>query len=81
MSKRGYTLIAEHLGTDAESVRDYEYQHGRFVRPIFALSDNEYWAAGQSKPCDPDGILNSWEKVVSSYDRKSILWVCRQPDE
>ena len=80
MPKRSYTLIAEHFSTDSESIRDSEYQHGRYSRPIFSLSDNEYWAAGHTKPRDPDGILTAWEKVVSNYDHKSVLWVCRQSE-
>lgn len=80
MPKRSYTLIAEHLGTDADYVRDYEYQHGRFTRPVYALSDNEYWSAGRIRPRDPDGVLTNWTRVTSKYDGKSILWVCRQLD-
>lgn len=80
MAKRSYTLIAEHFGSDSADIRDSEYQPGRFPRPIYSLSDNEYWAAGNTKPRDPDGTLANWEKVISSYDRKSVLWVCRESD-
>lgn len=71
--KRGYVRIAEHLGTDADSVRECEYQHGRFGKPVFALADNEYWCGG--KPHDRDGLLTNWVEVVSSYDG-SILYKC-----
>lgn len=81
MPKRSYTLIAEHFGTDSDYVRDNEYQHGRYSKPIYSLSDNEYWAAGATKPRDPDGLLTDWKKVISQYDGKSILWVCKVKDE
>lgn len=81
MPKRSYTLIAEHFGTDAESIRDCEYQPGHFSKPVYSLSDNEYWAAGATKPRDRDRDEMSWEKVISSYDRKSILWVHRQVEK
>lgn len=77
MAKSGYTLIAEHFGTDNESIKDYVYQTGRFNKPVYALSDNEYWAGGKIKPVDSEGILVDWIKVISSFDNDSILWVCK----
>lgn len=75
MPKRAYTLIAEHFGDDSKSIRESEYQYGRFTRPVYALSDNEYWSAGTRPPQPTDSSQPwKWEKVISSYDKKSILW-------
>lgn len=72
--KKSYTRIAEHFSTDSDSIREYEYQTGRFTRSVFALSDNEYWAG--SKPKDSDGLLYDWKPVISQYDG-STLWMCK----
>jgi hypothetical protein len=76
MPKRNYTLIAEHFGTDSDSIRESEYQYGRFTKSVYSLSDNEYWSAGATPPRHTDSVGNpwKWEKVISGYDRKSILW-------
>ena len=77
MARPGHVLVAEHFCTDNESIKESVYQTGRFNKPVYSLSDNEYWSGGKRKPVDYEGILVKWEKVVSSFDNESILWVCR----
>jgi hypothetical protein len=75
MAKRSYTKIAEHFGTDEESVRECEYQPGRFSKAIFAIGD-EYWCA-VSEPARYNRRIFSrfgWIQIISAYDHKTILW-------
>lgn len=74
MAKSGSTLLAEHFGTDSETIRDNEYQHGRFNKPVYSLG-NEFWAGGKVKPKDEDGILTNWVRIISSYDPNCVLWL------
>jgi hypothetical protein len=81
MPKRAYSHIADHFGDDGESIREKEYQYGRFTKSVYALSDNEYWSAGVRPPQPTDNSEPwKWERVISSYDHKSVLWVYRGQD-
>ena len=73
MARPGYTLLAEHFSTDSQSIRECDYQPGRFSKPVYTFGD-DYWAAGKTKPIDKDGLISGWGKIISSYDNKSILW-------
>jgi hypothetical protein len=69
--------IANHIGCDADDMEDYRYQATRTNRPVYSF-DADYWSAGGAKPpTHQDGWDMEWEKVVSSYDGKTVLWHAR----
>lgn len=76
MAKHSHTILAEHFGCDSETVLDHLYQPGQFTKRVFDIND-VLWCTG-AKPAQPvyDGRMEklSWEKVVSAYDKKAVLW-------
>lgn len=70
---RAYEKIAAHLGEDRDTVKTYRYQPTRWTRPVFNVWDG-YWCAGlvPAKPMNGENL--NWQKVISSYDRKTVLW-------
>ena len=74
--------IAEHLGLDGDTFEeDYRYQSTRWTKPVYAIG-NDYWCAGP-KPAkatmEAYDFDEPWERVVSSFDGTSVLWVQRNP--
>jgi len=69
MAKRAYTVIAEHLGQDEETIKDYEYQPGKFTQKVYSFG-NYYYAI--KEPKDSDGIFTNWYPINSSYDGRTI---------
>lgn len=76
MAKHSHTLIAEHFGCDSDGVLDHLYQPGQYTKRVFSIN-NVLWCSG-AKPAQPvyEGRESrlTWEKVISTYDKKSILW-------
>lgn len=67
--------IANHLGMDVDDMEDnYRYQPTRYTRPVY-LFDSDYWSAGPTPPRYTQGRCDlKWRRVVSSYDKKTLLW-------
>ena len=76
--KSSLTLIAEHLGTSTEDLKDYEYQPGNFTKPVYSAGKHLY-AAGdvapkevKNDPNEPD--LYKWTRLQSKYDPRYTIW-------
>jgi uncharacterized Zn finger protein (UPF0148 family) len=83
--KSTLTLVAEHLGTSTEDLKDYEYQPGRFTKPVYS-SGKHLYAAGdtapkevKNDPNEPD--MYKWSKVSSNYDPRYTIWVSQDLEE
>jgi len=79
------TKTAEHIGNhfseDRADVEYMRYQPTCWTRPVYSLSDG-YWSAGPTPPRhtkQSDGGLE-WEKVISSYDKKTVLWFAQNEE-
>lgn len=67
------SYIAAHLGRDEEEINDYRYQPTRTTAPVFAIG-NDYWCAGKKPAEHFDDRAWKWQRVISRYDRKTVLW-------
>ncbi len=75
-TKIGYA-IAAHLGMDGDDFESqYRYQPTRWTKPVYAIG-NDYWSAGSKPPNPTQGRRSDfeWQKVVSAYDRETVLWL------
>lgn len=76
MAKHSATILADHFGCDADTVAHHAYQPGQFTRRVFYIND-VLWCTGATPAQPKREVLHGrmyWEKVVSDYDKKSILW-------
>lgn len=80
-TKGGYS-IASHLGMDGDSFEDdYRYQSTRWTRPVYAI-DDAYWCAGPKPAAPIQGGLNlKWTRLVSSYDKATVLWRATESED
>lgn len=75
MIKSAKNALASHFGWDISEMKDYEYQHGRFTKPVFAVGD-EYWCASTDdkklpKSADGLGVEFKWEEVKDGMVNES----------
>jgi hypothetical protein len=69
--------IAEHFGWDVADIREYDYQSGYWnanVKVYYGFDGNNYWSAGNAKPCHRDCDNVSWSKVPSNFPGNDDLW-------
>jgi hypothetical protein len=66
--------VANHLSADIETVKDHRYQPTYYSTPVFLLGDDR-WGAGARPPKNRySDDTEVWEKVISVYDGKTVLW-------
>ncbi len=73
------TAVAYHLGLDYADMEDNRYQSTRYSRPVYTV-DDDYWSAG---PTPPTSAYRgeTWVKVISSFDGKTVLWRMETEEE
>lgn len=76
MAKYGAEGLANHFGTDIDTIKDSEYQPGQFTQKIFCVND-EFWCPYKSKARDIYGHLfdeGDWLRINSNYDAEISFW-------
>ncbi len=83
LTKTGYA-VAAHLGLDGDTFEDnYRYQPTRWTKPVYSIG-NTYWSSGANPPrniLSRHDDFDDWTKVISSYDKKTVLWVAGESTE
>lgn len=74
---RSKSVLAATFGWDSAEVGEYEYQPGRFSKPVFSIG-SDYFSVGSLKPtADVGGPWEPYSDQFFAAQAGTILWHCK----